>query len=152
VAFALSLGRTGGVLLTAPFPLIENPITPFPCSPMSWLKHVWLDLAVTALIVAATVLQQGWAGWAVLVYTPFMLLLKGVAFTGGGLVRPKALADPPPDMFYHLLYAANVLLLLMAGQTWRPWWLYAGMWAAIWLLSTRTGTRPVRTRRDGTAP
>lgn len=110
---------------------------------MPWFKHVWLDLAVTALIVAATVLQQGWAGWVVLVYTPFMLLLKVVAFTGGGLTRPTTPANPPPDWFYHLLYAANVLLLLAAGRTWRLWWLYAGMWAAIWLLSTRT-TRPGR--------
>lgn len=108
---------------------------------MPWLRNVVLDLVVTACILAATVFEQTWAGWIVVVYTPLMVVLKAVAFftpdLGGGMKR----GDEVPDLFYHLLYAVDAGLLLLHGW----WWTGAG-WILIWILSA---TRTMRRRRPG---
>ena len=99
---------------------------------MKWLKHVVLDLAVTAMIVLAAPLNQTWAGWIVLGYTPLMLALKAFAAFGPSLAvtARKPAADPVPAWFHHLLYAVNVVTLFAAG-----WKTVAALWAVIWVLS-----------------
>lgn len=96
---------------------------------MKWLKEAALDVLVTLLIVAATVGELGWLKIPVLIYTSLVLLLKLAVYFNPELlkwVRRRA----TPAWVYHLLYAVNTISLLVYG-----WWIAAGMWAAIWLIS-----------------
>ena len=107
---------------------------------MPWLKNALVDLAVTALIAVATVLDQRWALVLVVAYTPLMLALK--VLPGVLPVEPSLVADAPPTWFYHALYATNVALLAAFAQ-----WVLAGAWLLIWVLSTAAemkGERPAR--------
>ena len=96
---------------------------------MSWIKHVILDLAVTALIIFAVATDAEWARWVVIIYSALMVLLKlaGLRGPAAGLkLRPTGV----PILFYHLLYAVNVVALALGR-----WWILAAMWLAIWVLS-----------------
>lgn len=96
---------------------------------MKWLKEAALDVLVTLLIAAATVGEMGWLKIPVLIYTSLMLLLKAAVFLSPELLkwtRNRA----TPGWLYHLLYAINTAALLVYA-----WWIAAGMWAAIWLIS-----------------
>ena len=107
---------------------------------MDWIKHTLVDVAVTVLIVLAVTLDLEWARWGVLIYTPLMVILKIVALLGSqslGQLKPKG--DGVPVWFYHALYATNVLVAVVDG-----WWIVAGGWALIWILSI---TAEVRMRR-----
>lgn len=98
---------------------------------MGWLKNAVIDIAVTILIVLVTVnALPEWADWVVLIYTPFILLLKATSFFGGIKVKPPQGADAPPVWFFHVLYAINVAVLLYS-----QWWLVGGAWVLIWVLS-----------------
>jgi hypothetical protein len=99
---------------------------------MGWLRHALIDIAATVIILIAVFASQVWALWIVWIYTPFLLLLKIGAFTAG----VGRSAEGVPDWFYHLLYAANVVVLLFATLYW-----VAGGWVAIWLLSAIVGAR-----------
>ncbi|MFQ5571340.1 MAG: hypothetical protein ACE5G0_16815 [Rhodothermales bacterium] len=104
---------------------------------MGWIKNVLVDVAVTLLIVLATTLDLVWAQWIVLIYTPFMVILKIVAFLGSKtLGHLKQKASGVPTWFYHVLYAVNVLVSAVD-----QWWLVAGGWALIWLLSIAADMR-----------
>lgn len=96
-----------------------------------WIKHVLLEIAVTIVIALAAIGDLTWARWIVLIYTPFLLLMKvGVLFGSGFLRSLKGRNDPVPTWFWHTNYAVNVILFL-AGQ----WWLLAAGWGMIWMLS-----------------
>ena len=111
---------------------------------MPWLKNVLVDLAVVALITAATVLDQRWAFVLVAIYTPLMLVLKVLPLLPGALpVKLPHAADTPPTWFYHALYVANVGLLATAQQ-----WVLAGGWLLIWILS---GIADVKAKRPAHA-
>ena len=98
---------------------------------MTWIKNAVVDLAVTILVVLTVAADQRWAWWILVVYTPLMLLLKVAAVTRrtppAGI---KVRSSEGPAWIYHVLYAANVILLSIG----REWWLAAG-WVAIWVLS-----------------
>jgi hypothetical protein len=96
-----------------------------------WLKDVILDLAIAVCVVALALFGAEWAYWVLVIYTPFMVLLKGVAAFAPTMARgKKKVADGPPAWFFHVLYGASVMLLGYSQQ----WWIAAG-WLAIWLLS-----------------
>ena len=98
---------------------------------MKWLQSVLIDIAITVVILVATVLGPEWATWVVWIYTPFMVLMKVLAFFGSGMVgafKPGQAAPPP--WFLHLLYAVNTGALLV-----NSWWIWAAQWALIWILS-----------------
>ena len=121
---------------------------------MSWIKNVVVDLAVTVAIVLAAMMSLSWAWWIVLIYTPFMLIMKIVVFLGShSLGRLKQKGDGVPVWFYHALYAVNVTVaagaaLFAAGANVHQWWMLAGGWALIWILSfaTQARMRPVTAR------
>ncbi len=98
---------------------------------MGWLKNAVIDIAVTVLIVLVTsnVLPE-WADWIVLVYTPFILLLKATSYFGGIQVKKPKGEDAPPTWFFHALYAINTAALFYS-----QWWLVGGLWVLIWLFS-----------------
>ena len=78
-----------------------------------------------------------WGKWVLFVYTPFMVLMKGVAaFSGSVTTLPKRSRAEAPAWFYHVLYGLNVAILLFAG-----WWLLAAGWLAIWALSAYAASR-----------
>ncbi|MGA7306551.1 MAG: hypothetical protein WBW88_16860 [Rhodothermales bacterium] len=98
---------------------------------MDWIKNAWLDIAVTGVMVLATLVHMEWAWWVIAVYTPFMLLLKVVAFTNRhSHSKIKPTESGVPKAVYHTLYGANVLL-----AAYDRWWWIVGCWAAIWILS-----------------
>ena len=100
-------------------------------SGMSLFKALIVDVVVTIVIIIAVLTEAAWARWAVIIYTPFMLLLKVLALVGGSLVRQFDKKVPEaPTWAYHLLYGINVAALAFAG-----WWLLAAGWAAIWIIS-----------------
>jgi hypothetical protein len=110
---------------------------------MNWLKHVLVDVAVAALIVLAAALDLVWAHWIILIYTPLMLILKIVAFTGSNtLGKVKQKATDVPVWFYHVLYAINVAASVWAALAGlEHWWLIAGGWVLIWTLSIAADVR-----------
>ena len=98
---------------------------------MGWLKNAFIDIAVTVLIVLVTVnVLPDWADWIVLIYTPFILVLKAITFFGGIQMKQAQGDDGPPVWFFHVLYAINVAALFYAA-----WWSVGGQWILIWLLS-----------------
>ncbi len=99
---------------------------------MGWLRHVIVDIAVTVIVLIAVSTGENWAFWVIWIYTPFLLLLKIGALTGG----VGRSSEGVPDWIYHLLYATNVLALLYAASYW-----VAGGWVAIWLISAVVGSR-----------
>ena len=121
---------------------------------MPWIKNVLVDVAATVLIVLVATLDLTWARWIVLIYTPFMLIMKVLVFLGGhslGQLKPKG--DGVPAWFYHALYAVNVMVTagyaaVSAGATTQHWWMLAGGWALIWILSiaAEARMRPVAAR------
>ena len=105
---------------------------------MAWLKNVILDLAVTAVIAVWLITSAQWAYWVVLIYTPLLVLLKVIGLSGGVAQAAAQRKDETPVWFYHLIYAAN-LMLLLTGR----WWIMAAAWAAIWVLSAYQQSRTV---------
>ncbi len=105
---------------------------------MSWLKNVVVDVMVTLVIILVTNnVIPDWANWIVLVYTPFMLVLKAITLFGG--VKPpksKNSEENPPEWFFHVLYAINIGALL-----YDQWYITAGQWALIWAFSYLIDTR-----------
>lgn len=98
---------------------------------MAWLKTVVIDLVMVLVAFVAVFAAQEWAWWIIAVYTPLMLLLKIFAFAGGAfLSQVKGKGPTAPPVFFHVIYAIMVALMLYAG-----WWLLAAGWAGIWLLS-----------------
>ena len=114
---------------------------------MSWIKNVLVDLAITVLIVLAAVMDLMWARWIELIYTPFMFIMKIFVFLGSqSLSQLKQKGDGVPVWFYHALYAVNVAVtagaaLVAAGPDMRHWWMIAGGWALIWILSIAAEAR-----------
>ena len=99
---------------------------------MAWLKGVLVDILVTIVIAVYAFMETDWGYWIILIYTPLILLLKIGSIASGvkKVVKQKKQQAEAPTWFYHLLYALNFLLLLYAN-----WWIMAGGWAVIWLLS-----------------
>ncbi len=114
---------------------------------MDWIKHTLVDMAVTTLIVLAVMLDLEWARWGVLIYTPLMVILKIVALLGSRFLgQLKRKDDGVPVWFYHALYAVNVTFsagaaFVKAGTTAHQWWIVAGGWALIWVLSITAEVR-----------
>ncbi|PSQ68600.1 MAG: hypothetical protein BRD29_03495 [Bacteroidetes bacterium QH_2_67_10] len=101
---------------------------------MKWLRNAVVDIAATLVIVAWVAQNWSWAGWAVWVYTPLMLVLKAAAL-GLGRLLGRANRGDVPAWFYHFSYAANVVLLLYGAQFVPGRWGLAAMWGGIWGLS-----------------
>jgi len=105
------------------------------------LRNAWLDIAVTALIAFAVFDGNEAAQWAIMIYTPFMVLLKISAFTGRhspSRIKPRDTGIPV--VAYHILYGANVGILVFGSlRVSNIWWWVAACWGVIWLLSALTG-------------
>ena len=99
---------------------------------MGWLRHVIIDIAITVLIGVATFGGQVWAAWLVWFYTPLMVLLKLGAYTAKIPQKPSEV----PDWFFHVMYAANLVMLL-----YHAWYWVAAGWVAIWILSVMIAAR-----------
>lgn len=112
---------------------------------MKWLRNVVVDLVATLVILMWVVQGWDWAGWAVWIYTPLMLVLKIAALTLGRLLG-RANRGDVPAWFYHFVYAANVALLGYGAQYVSGRWILAAMWVAIWALSV-WAVRRARQRR-----
>ncbi len=104
---------------------------------MKWLKDVVLDITITLIALIYAIWQPGWAWWVLVIYTPLMALLKGVALANPMLAdMASKKRNEVPFWFHHVLYAVSVLSLLTAR-----WYLMAGLWIAIWLMSIVTDSR-----------
>lgn len=103
---------------------------------MAWIKNALVDVAVTALVVFASIQHVAWARWLVLGYTGLMLVLKLAALLLAGTM-PKLRQDASsPAWFLHSLYAVNVAAPLLT-----QWWLVGAGWALIWALSVAAEAR-----------
>lgn len=110
---------------------------------MTWIKHVLVDILMVGVIALATLADVTAARWAVIIYTPLMLVLKVVALAGGGLLGQfRQTQHAPPDWFFHVIYGLSILLLLIGA-----WWIMAAGWAAIWILSVVADRRVAASRR-----
>lgn len=97
---------------------------------MNWLKDVIVDILVTVFIAAAYWLTDPWMWWVIAVYTVLLLIAKGVTFKSDGLLGRAQKPQQAPEWFLHLLYAINVVLLVLAH-----WWFLMAGWCLIWLFS-----------------
>ncbi len=113
---------------------------------MTWIKHVIVDILMVAVIALATLADVTAARWAVIIYTPLMLVLKVVALLGGSAIGQfKQSKDAPPPWFFHLVYIVSILLLAL-----NTWWIMAAGWVAIWILSLLAEHRTEMSRRAKT--
>jgi hypothetical protein len=108
---------------------------------ISWLKSVILDIACTAVIAVAVLVEPAWARWFVIIYTPFMLLMKVAALSvsRGTIKRSragKARQVEAPAAFFHVIYGINLALFVLGR-----WWIMVAAWAAIWALSVSYARR-----------
>lgn len=96
---------------------------------MTWLKDAYLDIVV--LLIVALLAFYGNAVLEVIlwVYTVLLLLSKVLAFFMPSLQR-KANATQAPDLFYHIIYAASVALLVYSTN-----YYLATAWGVIWITS-----------------
>lgn len=85
---------------------------------MTWIKDVIVDILVTLFIGAAVWLGDIWMWWVIAVYSALLLIAKGVVLTGDGFLNRTHKSQKAPDWFLHVLYAANIILLMIAG-----WWI-----------------------------
>lgn len=104
---------------------------------MKWLKNVVIDIAVTLVALAYAFWEPDWAKWVLMIYTPLMVFVKGIAMANPMMASMASKQrDEVPFWFHHVLYATCVLSLLTV-----QWYLMAGLWIAIWLMSIVTDTR-----------
>lgn len=102
---------------------------------MRILRHAAVDLLALLLALFAITSGAPWAYYLVLGYSVLMLVLKaGAAFTKVRTARPD---DALPDVFFHVLYGAMVLVFTLGAylRSGTPWWGLALTWVAIWGLS-----------------
>lgn len=97
---------------------------------MTHLKNILIDLIVTAVILWTVFLDAPWGRVALWIYTPLILLIKVAALTMGRRLAKQVKPDETPIAIYHALYAVNVAALL-----WDRWWIMAGLWMVVWVLS-----------------
>ncbi len=98
---------------------------------MSWIKSIILDLIILGVIITMVITGAEWARWVILIYTPLMVALKLIAVAGARSVpKMRKAVSGVPAVVYHLLYGANVALLLFGKE-----YLLAAGWALIWVLS-----------------
>jgi hypothetical protein len=117
---------------------------------MRWIQSILLDLLVLVVAIVAVVTEASWSWWVLMIYTPLMIALKVLGFFAGPVVRQSRGTDSPPELVFHLLYAAMVVLMIIGGR-----WLLVVGWLVIWLLSFLTDrrlsaatTRPAARRRS----
>ena len=110
---------------------------------MKHLKSILIDLLVTAVILWTVFSDAQWGRVALWIYTPLMILIKVGALTMGRQLTRQVKPDETPVAIYHVLYAVNVAALL-----WDRWWIMAGLWVAVWVLS---GFHYVAFSRTGSA-
>lgn len=96
---------------------------------MAWIKNAIIDLGVTAVIAVYAFTGATWAWWIIAIYTPLMVLLKVFGLSSAAAAVQQKASDVP-SWFYHILFAANVVLLLRVLF----YWAVAG-WVVIWILS-----------------
>lgn len=114
---------------------------------MKWIKEILVDLIVTVVIVTAVFTELSWLGMIVVIYSPLMLILKGlVALNSGLLELVKPRQSTAPSWVPHLLYGMNCVFLLGFG-----WWITGVIWIGIWGLSWHTDRKMESRRRARTA-
>ncbi len=97
---------------------------------MNWLKNVVIDVAITAVIAIWAFTGPEWAWWVIAIYTPLLFVIKVTALTSGLSKVSAQTKDATPTWVYHVIYAANLVLLLIG-----EWWIAAAAWAIIWVMS-----------------
>ncbi|MEX0929153.1 MAG: hypothetical protein WD266_13660 [Balneolales bacterium] len=101
---------------------------------MIWLKEVIVDIAVTVFILAAVLLGLEWMQYVLIGYTVFMLLAKVMVYFTDGLSQLlKKKPQAPPAAVIYQLYGINIAILILFS-----WWLTAGLWALVGLVSYLT--------------
>ncbi len=104
---------------------------------MNWLKQVVVDLLITGVILITAL--QNLPGLEILlaIYTALLLFIKLFCWLNEGILkRLKRGATAAPDWFYHVLHAANVVLL--AGtQRWAMGLTWLSIWLVSWLISRK---------------
>lgn len=103
---------------------------------MRWIPSILLDLLVLVVAVVAVSTGAAWSWWILIVYTPVMVALKILGYLAGPAVRQARGSDSPPELVFHALYAAMVVLMIIGGR----WFLALG-WIVIWTLSVLTDRR-----------
>lgn len=96
---------------------------------MAWFKDVYLDIIVL-LVVALFAFYGNTVLEVVLwVYTGLLLLSRILTFFMPSLQR-KANSTQAPTLFYHVIYAATVALLIYSAH-----YYLGGAWGIIWIVS-----------------
>ena len=98
---------------------------------MKWIKNIVADIIVTIFIIVVVILNIEWLKIVLIGYTILILVLRIVIyFSGGSLFDKKNSSKKAPEWIIHLLYAINVIVLLIF-----QWWLIGILWILIWLFS-----------------
>lgn len=108
---------------------------------MTWLKNAVLDIALTALVITAVVTQVDWLRFFIVAYAGIMLFMKIGVYRSDQMTKRLNKKEEVPAWFNHLLYAIDVAAPLFFG-----FWLMAGLWAAVWLISFLTHQKGVQQR------
>ena len=93
------------------------------------LKSVMWDVFVTVAIIIAVIFDVSVLRIMLLIYTPLIIFAKIVALRSK--IVQHRVKNTAPTWLFHVLYALNILFLVI-----QQWWILAGMWLIVWLLST----------------
>lgn len=95
----------------------------------TWIKDALLDLIVLVVIAVYTYYQNSVLEIVIWVYTSLILISK-LLFFFVGYLKNKTQRTTVPDLFYHLIYALTVILLVISESFY-----LATAWIFVWGLS-----------------
>lgn len=80
---------------------------------MMWLKHVTVDILATLVIAIVVFFETALLEYVLYVYTGLMIIARSLAFFRIDLrAVTKKKVEEAPIWIYHLLYVANISILL----------------------------------------
>jgi hypothetical protein len=95
------------------------------------IQDLFVDILVTIAVISAVLLEIEWLTYLVIGYTFFLLFIKLMVLVSEQLRAITAKnKSTVPDLYYHLLYGINVIILGLSG-----WFITALAWMGIWVLS-----------------
>lgn len=96
---------------------------------MNWIKQVIVDIGAFIVIVLAVVTDNIYLAYVVYLYTILMAIARLLSLLSGNLrsISIKGSATVPV-WFYHSIYTATLLLLLVYD-----WYITSAGWMFIWI-------------------
>lgn len=109
---------------------------------MGWYKEIIVDVLVAIFILIAVIVEAEWMQYTLIGYTALMLSAKILVYLIDNLTQllKKKVQTVPVAVIYQI-YGVNIAILLLF-----EWWITAGLWLLIGLISYLTDRKIYNTR------